>query len=162
MHRRLVHTLTLLAAVAVAGLFHPSRSPAQDVWVEIRQAASERVWVLNYLRRYDALLSMEAATGSMSGESADVQLAAAGRELYESGYQDEDLGALYFDLGSTAGGFLAAVENEILTSTAWPTDLPAEAYRALATRVLAQVRLSLDEALATRSDPVPALRAATR
>ncbi|HET6637384.1 MAG TPA: LCCL domain-containing protein, partial [Gemmatimonadota bacterium] len=162
MHGRLVHTLTLLAATAVAVLLHPVSLPAQDVWADIRTAASERTWVRNYLRRYDALLSMQAALGSTSAEAADAQLAAAGRDLYESGFQDEDLGALYFELGTAAGAFLTAVETEILTSTSWPTDLPADSYHALATRVLAQVRRSLDEALATRTDPVPALRAATR
>ena len=82
MHRRLVHTLTFLSVAAVGVLFHPAKSSAQDVWVEIREAASERSWLRGYLRRYDALLSMQAALGSTSGESADVQLAAAGRELY--------------------------------------------------------------------------------
>jgi hypothetical protein len=159
-HRRLVHPLTLVAAGAALLLATPAL-PAQDVSADIRQAAAERGWMREYLRRYDALLSMQVALGYTSAEAADAQLMAAGRELHELGFHDEDRNALDLDLEATAWAFLAGVEWEIRTSRDWPSDLPNALYRSLATGILRTVRRSFDGALTTREDPVPALIAAT-
>ena len=151
-----------VAALLTLSLILPALAPAQqDVAADIREAASQRAWIREYLRLYDELLSMQAAVGGITGEQADAQLAAAGRELHEQGFYDQDMDALVAQLRAAAGDFLASIEYEVANSTAWPSDLPAESYRSLSTRMLSYVRSELERALARGADPAAALRGAT-
>ena len=166
MHRHLVPPVSpRLAAFAwllALGLLAPAGLGAQTHPMEdMRQAAADRVWVRQYLRLYDQVLSMQAALGMMTGQEADARLAAAGRELHQQGFHDADMDAVRDALRATAAPFLDSVESEIESSTAWAADMPAEVYRSLAGRLLRFARSELDRSLARGADPVDALRAAT-
>ncbi|HYO45703.1 MAG TPA: LCCL domain-containing protein [Gemmatimonadota bacterium] len=165
MQRHMVHSLSprrlaALALLALAPLL-PAAAAAQTLPAEVREAAADRLWIRDYLRLYDLLLSMQAALGEITVEEADAQLAAAGWELYDQGFYEEDLDALREALRGTAKEFLDSIDDEIASSTTWPTDLPAESYRSLSSQLLRYARSEFERALTRGADPGVALRAAT-
>ena len=165
MHRHLVHTVRArgLAGGALLTLVWllPASSPAQTLPAEVREAAADRLWIHDYLRLYDLLLSMQAALGEITVETADAQIAAAGWELYDQGFHEEDIDALREALRGTANEFLDSIEDEVASSTIWPEDLPAESYRSLSSQLLRYARSEFERALTSGADPGVALRAAT-
>ncbi|HEU4464195.1 MAG TPA: hypothetical protein VFS53_04040, partial [Gemmatimonadota bacterium] len=152
-----------LAAGALLALVWllPATAAAQTLPAEVREAAADRLWIRDYLRLYDMLLTIQAASGEISGADADRQLAVAGWELYEQGFHEEDLEAVREALRGTASDFFASIEYEIASSTTWPADLPAESYRSLSSHLLRYARSEFDRALTRGADPSVALRAAT-
>ena len=151
----------VLAVAVLAALSLSAPALRAQIPAEVREAAADRVWIRDYLRLYDQVLTMQAATGRITGAQADAQLAAAGRELYTQGYREPDMAALRDALRAAAGPFLDGVEAEIAASTSWSGDLTPESYRELTSGMLRYVRSELDRALARGADPVTALRAAT-
>ncbi len=164
MQRNVVHPvrrpLLAVALLATTWLL-PGPAAGQDVTASIRQAAADRLWIRDYLRLYDELLTLQAAMGQLAPERADAQLAAAGQELYRQGFHDADVGAVRDALRAAAETFFGHIEEEIAGSTTWPADMPAETYRSFSTRLLAYTRGEFDRALARGADPLVALRAAT-
>ncbi|MFN2383553.1 MAG: hypothetical protein ABR559_04745, partial [Gemmatimonadota bacterium] len=141
----------------------PAAARAQDnLRADVREAAEQRVWIRNYLRHYDQLLSIQAALGQITATDADKQLAAAGRELFEQGYHEADLIALQTQWRGVIDEFLRSLESTVATSTSWPADAPADVYQSMATRMLGYIRADLAKAYTAGTNPLPLLREATQ